>query len=420
MTGACSMAMPQTELTRQTMYDLVWSKPMTKVAEDFGISGVALKKHCKKHRVPTPPRGYWAKKEAGKPVRQTRLVETADPVEERIVIQGGIHTELPEAVQKILNDAKAARDMRRRAEPKEDFISAPLANSVHPAISATAKALRRHKPDKDDAVSATGPGQCGITVGITSVERCIAILDALARSCESAGMQLVPTGAAMTVASSGETVGFRLTEFVCREKHAPTLQELAAEDRRRRRMRNTWDASFNCVYPEWDFNRTGELKIEIENQYAGGLRRSWRDGKRQRLENVIDEVSAGLKAYAAAMKLRSEESTRWQRNWDRRGRRNARAKLRDEREEERRTILDQLVGITTEANKLRAWLDESKKWPGRSTKDEFERFVGWARSRLSYLEHAIEPDGIAERLRSHDLFPETDPLIDPPDDLIEE
>lgn len=32
--------MPEQELTRRAMYDLVWSRPMTNVAEDFGISDV--------------------------------------------------------------------------------------------------------------------------------------------------------------------------------------------------------------------------------------------------------------------------------------------------------------------------------------------------------------------------------------------
>ena len=52
-------------VTRRAMYELVWSKPMSKVALDFEISDVALKKIHKRHRVVTPPRGYWAKRAAG-------------------------------------------------------------------------------------------------------------------------------------------------------------------------------------------------------------------------------------------------------------------------------------------------------------------------------------------------------------------
>jgi hypothetical protein len=51
-------------LTRQALYDLVWSMPMTKLAESLGLSDVGLAKICDRHRVPTPQRGYWAKKEA--------------------------------------------------------------------------------------------------------------------------------------------------------------------------------------------------------------------------------------------------------------------------------------------------------------------------------------------------------------------
>jgi hypothetical protein len=65
------------------MYDLVWSQPMTKVAEGFGISDVALKKICEKHRVPMPARGYWAKKNLAPEVREVlereRQRETATP-----------------------------------------------------------------------------------------------------------------------------------------------------------------------------------------------------------------------------------------------------------------------------------------------------------------------------------------------------
>lgn len=60
-------AMLPVQLTRRAMYDLVWSKPMTKVAAEFGISDLALKKIRDRHRVPTPGRGYWARKESSQP-----------------------------------------------------------------------------------------------------------------------------------------------------------------------------------------------------------------------------------------------------------------------------------------------------------------------------------------------------------------
>src|SRR5205085_9089474 len=111
---------------------------------------------------------------------------------------------------------------------------------------------------------------------------------------------------------------------------------------------------------------------------------------------------------------------RRERNWQRRSRVCARARARREREEQRGKILDELVGISAEAGKLRAWLAEAERWPQPADPNEFSRFVEWAQARLHYLEHVIGPDGIAETLRSRELFPEADPLIDPPEDLVEE
>ena len=61
------------KLTREELYALVWDRPMTKLAKEFGLSDVALHKICHKHDVPTPPAGYWAKKAHGKPVTNTPL-----------------------------------------------------------------------------------------------------------------------------------------------------------------------------------------------------------------------------------------------------------------------------------------------------------------------------------------------------------
>lgn len=49
------------KIERKQLHKQVWSKPMSKLAKDYGISDVGLKKICKKLNVPTPPRGYWAR-----------------------------------------------------------------------------------------------------------------------------------------------------------------------------------------------------------------------------------------------------------------------------------------------------------------------------------------------------------------------
>lgn len=67
-------AMDRKELTREELFALVWERPAREVAKDLGISDVALGKLCQRHQVPKPPRGYWAKVQAGQIPRKPPLL----------------------------------------------------------------------------------------------------------------------------------------------------------------------------------------------------------------------------------------------------------------------------------------------------------------------------------------------------------
>src|ERR1700733_15099851 len=60
-------------LSREDLYELVWSKPMSELAKDFGISDVALAKRCKRLGIPVPGRGYWARVDAGQTPHRPKL-----------------------------------------------------------------------------------------------------------------------------------------------------------------------------------------------------------------------------------------------------------------------------------------------------------------------------------------------------------
>jgi hypothetical protein len=61
--------------SREDLYNAVWSKPMMKLAEEFGISGRGLAKLCERLKVPVPPRGYWRKISLGQSINKIPLPE---------------------------------------------------------------------------------------------------------------------------------------------------------------------------------------------------------------------------------------------------------------------------------------------------------------------------------------------------------
>lgn len=60
---------PALQMTREELHAQVWSQPMRTLAKSMGISDVALAKRCRAADVPVPPRGWWARKAAGKRVK---------------------------------------------------------------------------------------------------------------------------------------------------------------------------------------------------------------------------------------------------------------------------------------------------------------------------------------------------------------
>lgn len=61
------------KLTRDLLYEKVWSVPAVKLAKEFGFSSTTLRDICIALNVPRPDRGYWAKLSHGKKVNKTPL-----------------------------------------------------------------------------------------------------------------------------------------------------------------------------------------------------------------------------------------------------------------------------------------------------------------------------------------------------------
>jgi hypothetical protein len=64
-------------LSRKELYERVWTDPIQRLSKEFGISDVGLAKVCRRYNIPAPPRGYWAKKQAGHEVERVALPKDA-------------------------------------------------------------------------------------------------------------------------------------------------------------------------------------------------------------------------------------------------------------------------------------------------------------------------------------------------------
>jgi hypothetical protein len=67
------MTSAMTTISRQDLFDKVWSGPVTRVAAEFGVSDTAVRKMCRRHGIPVPSRGYWAQVAAGRTFPRPKL-----------------------------------------------------------------------------------------------------------------------------------------------------------------------------------------------------------------------------------------------------------------------------------------------------------------------------------------------------------
>lgn len=397
--------------TREEFYELVWSKPLTRLAKEFYMSDVALHKICRKHDIPNPPLGWWNKKEAGKPVEKTPLPKAKEGTAPKILIA---NADLSKQASKL----SAVREQARiHASSGDDADEGP----PHPIVSRTLAALRKAGEPEKGLISVSGRGLIRCSIASASIDRMGVGLSRIVRAVELQGFQLKEDGDWVGFASEAETVGFLISETVRREAHVLTPSELKAREafekrrdraRRRQQFSEPWP-----VFPEWDYRPTGQLAIEL-SEVRGELRpRSpFRDGKVQRFETMASDVAVAVAVLAAAKTdERLKQEARERKRKEERDRRDE--GLRAEHIQERRVAA--FGAIPTELEKLdrmRQLVAALNAQLARSDTARVANFVTWANDRLAELEAAISAATLEEKFQEGRLFGDDDDykFVSPP------
>lgn len=268
---------------------------------------------------------------------------------------------------------------------------------------------------------AFGPGLCGIVVHQNQVERALSILQSLASSLDGEELLLEPDDARMKIAVGKDTITFTLTEKSRRQKHIPTAQEQEVYDQRLARRkraadRRNWDLYRSLPYerpwPEFDTIYLGQLSLTVDG-WSQGLRKTWADGKTQRIDTMIPAIVDGLKALLASDKAKREKREEDERQWAELSRRRDLAKKRKQREETRVTYLRELVELQREATDIRTWLSTVPDGVETDPSTELGRMISWARGRLASLTERTTIRAAAAQFEGKALFPEVDELHDP-------
>ncbi len=242
--------------TRRTLYEEVWSTAMTTLARKYGLSDVGLAKICKKHDIPKPWPGYWARRYAGQKIDRTPLPNPKhDP-------EITIEDRLP--------DATAAR---RRANTVKPVVAVTeTLRGAHPLVLATRNLLASRKPDSNGLVTCKEPGYLSACVSPASAHRAMLIMNSLIKDLESKHYIVTPCGeeTETAVEIEGQRITVMIDEQIEKVQHEMPVDAL------------TGPYTFHHSRRVQRQEPNGRLRIQIEPcEWLGriGLRRTWNDGK---------------------------------------------------------------------------------------------------------------------------------------------
>ena len=354
------------------------------------------------------PLGWWAKKAAGKKVKQAPLPKAKAGGADRITIASGNFS----------RESAMLVDVRERARivasDGDDDDTAPS----HQIVERTLAKLRKAKASDIGIVTATGAGLIKCEVALSSVDRLAVALPRIVRAAALQGFELVSGEGTAKFKSEAETVGFSITELIRRETHVLTDAERVKEEawqRRRDRAarRNSWDDVLfdRPRFPEWDFHPTGQLSFEFEQIYVlRGVapRRSFRDAKVQRLEKIATDIAAGLAVLAAAkteQRLKREAEQRRLQEERRLREPAARARYLEER---RLAGLGAVLSELDELDRLRRLITMLTSEISTAPTPRLSAFLAWAREHLATREARLTAKAIEERLEAEWLFGDDD------------
>jgi hypothetical protein len=284
-------------ITREELYEAVWTESVQKLAASLGISDVGLAKICRKLGVPRPGRGYWAKSRGARKLLKKPLPPLhPDQVESHRVsldaIEGG-SAWTREALQHLAEENIPV--------PKA---VAPPTGELHPLIAAH----RNRLAESGFEIRQLLAGQACLAVSVSKalLDRSLALFQRIFAAFEAKGYQPEvlppnPRGRSMYGHEQAQPsrTGVRIkgiyVAFELREDYRIVEVPAPVPELKTGKRPTTFELPPGPTYRKVG---TGELTLEIVDPTPYGMHKRWQDGKVRTIEASLDRFFRAVMAIA--------------------------------------------------------------------------------------------------------------------------
>jgi len=380
-------------LSREQLYERVWAQPMAVVAPTLWISDVGLRGRCIGMKIPVPPRGYWARRNAGQRVRQPPLPKLGP--------RSAAARTVAEFIRPVVRTADTpengpvAEQRRFESRPENRIVIADYSENPHPLVAETLHRYRHAKKNNADALRPERGPCLSLNVTAGALHRALGILNAILVALDTRGYTTkieMDGGYPHTVIVVGtERVSMQIEEVIeCVEQPAPPPKRGARF--------GDWQPPRRVYVP------TGRLILRLVQADESAHRRSWSDCSLGRLEDRLNAIVVGVVEVADTIASRRRDyEDRAIRQRDEQIREYERYRQRAA-EAEKVKGLEELAALWHKSQQLRAYLAAVRAAmagdSAASSSDQLVEWLAWAEEYavgLDPLSHGIEIPRVTSR-----------------------
>ena len=325
--------MEEITLSRNDLYNLVWSEPFSSIAKKYEISDAAgLKKTCLRMNIPIPELGYWQRFQRGKKVFIPELPTEfeGDPVIRLIPKIDGTGRSIGEQSPMTIRQFEIENDPNVKLT-----IPASLTNPDK-LVSAVKETLSRRRPgNTDGGLVHSQSRELDIRVTPANLSRSLRFMDTFIKAVRLRGHEFKPVNESYHAIINKTEFLFKLAEKIKRVE--------------KKVIQHSWD--------KYDYQATGLLYFVSE---VGYTKKEWSDGK-QPIEEQLSKILAYLEVTGENLCLEEQR----------------REKERLEKIERDKQLQELEKRIEKELSEFKALLIQSRRWQKvkilREYLDDFEK-----------------------------------------------
>jgi hypothetical protein len=374
---------------RKELYQKVWEKPLLRVAEQYGVSAVALGKVCGKLSVPVPGRGHWAKLAHGK----AGVAKPALPILDRVpIVYRSARAQLKQNAPDRNNPELVVIDHLLSSGSLEPPREA--ATQAHELIRRTASQLRsRGRKNEHGVLLPREAGGLNVQVTEGTLDRALQVMSQALSVLEMQNFKVeISERGDTTALIQGERISFGIEE---------PIRKVVTQKPRVPNPTDRWDYDQAVTYEP-----SGMLALVIHSGTwdTRALRTRWSDAKVQRIESRIPDFVAGLIRTAVVLRQKEEERKRHELEQQKRAQELAQLQKDIEEEEKRLKEFNDWLEDWERAERMRQFIvvytEKSRSWPAEK-QPKYREWIEWATRAADRLDPFVleRPASVVDRKR---------------------